>query len=553
MARVLVSLIIYVVMCSNTDAREVHTATPNSYQQAKELYKNKNYELAIVCLSKVEEDLKTNDFKPYTLFYKAMSLYHLNKINESLKVFTLIKEQYPQWNQLDECLYWLGYLNFINKNFKQTTEYLNSIKSKQLKADVHKLRKKVLNKELKENTLSIIEPEHKTTEENNKDTYPNRRKRHLRSLTSKFKKQYNVAVLLPFCIESDNNQNKKQPNYITDLYTGIKTAQESLKSMGININLTTYDTEKNPEKTRTILTTKNRENTDFILGPLYQTEIEEVNKFSQEKKINVLNPLSTNTEVFKNNDFTFLLQPSIETQATAIAKYTASDLLDNIKGNIGVVYGNSAEDSLMAHKYQEYIESNTDTNITLIENIPSEKAKNILFDFKENMKLKRQGKKYDEFYDRFEDLSYLFIASKKDELLINNMLALVDLFRKKPQIIGNLSWLNFSSLDYAQLKRLKAILISPEYINNKKQSVKQFKINYIVNFGTTPNYYAYVGYEAMMFIGCMLNEKGSYFQKNMTPYNGELFEKINYKGFYQDNQHVPITTIDKNLMPTIIN
>jgi hypothetical protein len=541
MGKLILSFFIYILLCNNTHiystSYEMHL-----YEKAKELYNSKDYDQTIEHINQISHQLKNTDLMPYALFYKAMASYRLNKLDQSLKIFLQIKDQYPNWQQIDECMYWLSYISFINQDINQAKAHINNIKSKKLKVHVYKLKEKILNKEKE---LTSLELSHSDNTEKPISDYEIKRKKYLANLKSQFKKKYNVAVLLPLCI--NNNQ---CTNDITDLYTGIKTAEETLNLAGIQINLSIYDTEKNPEKTSLIL--DNIKDTDFILGPLYQAEIEEVKKFVEKNKINVLNPLSTNKEVFQNNDFIFLLQPSIETQAMSAGEYVKNNLLENSKNNIGIIYSESPEDLLMANTYKEYLENNAGFTVSLMESISSERAKKILFEFKTNMKLKKKGRKYDEFYDKINELTHLFIASKKNELIINNMLALADLLTNKPQILGHFSWLNFTSLDYEQLKRLNTILISPEYIDNKKESVKNFKINYIAKFNCTPSYYACIGYEAMMFIGVMLNEGGSYFQKNISCYNAELFEKIDYKQYYQDNQHVPITIIDECNTPQIV-
>lgn len=529
---------------------EASTYTPNKiYYDAVYLYNTQQYLDAKNKLDELQGVIPESDpVKPYSIFYSSLCSYQLKQFKEGIFQLSQLVKLYPSWPNICECYYWLGYLNFLVGNASDGVTFLNKINDKKFKNDVYLLKKQFLIS----NTVTTVNDKAASSifndKTNDKQSFINKRNQHLKKLPLELKDKYTVAVLLPFCI--NKLQPKKKSNYITDLYTGIEVAHDKLISMGIPVDIITYDTNKSPEVVSQILYEKGFKNkVDTIIGPLYQKEIEKVKEFAQKEKINVFNPLSNNSDIINNNDFTFLFQPSIETQALAAARYTENQVIKT-DNNIGIIYTSSQEDCLMANTYYNYVSKLENANIALMQCIDEDRVKNILFDFKENVKLKKQGKPYDKLIDDILGLSHIFIASKKDELLVNNMLALLDLIKYKPKIIGSLSWLKFDSLDPSQLNRLGVILISPEYINNKKDSLNEFKLQYIKRFKKIPSYYAYVGYELMMYIGNMLNEGGKYFQKKGIHYDGEIFESV-YFGYNQDNQNVVITTLNENYIPEI--
>ena len=124
------------------------------------------------------------------------------------------------------------------------------------------------------------------------------------NLKSLKKKTYNIAIMLPFFYESIS---KKGNTFVLNLYRGINLAFEDLKDQGIDINLYCYDTKKNKELVQTLIEEKEFETMDLIIGPLFPNTVEIVASFAKAKKINMINPLSYNKDLTKNNPFVFYL------------------------------------------------------------------------------------------------------------------------------------------------------------------------------------------------------------------------------------------------------
>ena len=90
-----------------------------------------------------------------------------------------------------------------------------------------------------------------------------------------------VALLLPFKTnENDSIKAKKLftksklVNIVTDFYLGAEIAVDSLRKQGIDIDLNVYDTETKNTKIRSIISEKNLNSNDVIIGPLYSEEAE---------------------------------------------------------------------------------------------------------------------------------------------------------------------------------------------------------------------------------------------------------------------------------------
>jgi ABC-type branched-subunit amino acid transport system substrate-binding protein len=109
-------------------------------------------------------------------------------------------------------------------------------------------------------------------------------------------------------------------------------------------------------------------------------------------------------------------------------------------------------------------------------------------------------------------------------------------------LIGNDSWFDITSITYEQLEELGVHFLSPGYTEHRRRSVENFEKAYRKKYNAVPSKYAYAGYDAMYYIGQMLQEYGTYFQEFYTddkPVKSLLFAGYNYHEA-QDNQMVPI-------------
>ena len=92
-----------------------------------------------------------------------------------------------------------------------------------------------------------------------------------------------LAMMLPFrAIEYDTIEakdifkNNRLVNITTDIYLGASMAVDSLMKLGIDIELSVFDTGRKDTKLDSILTATDFSNTDVIIGPLYSEEVPKV-------------------------------------------------------------------------------------------------------------------------------------------------------------------------------------------------------------------------------------------------------------------------------------
>jgi len=92
-----------------------------------------------------------------------------------------------------------------------------------------------------------------------------------------------LAMMLPFrAVEYDTIdakdifKNNRLANITTDIYLGASIAVDSLVKLGIDIELSVFDTGRKDTKLDSILAVTDFSNTDVIIGPLYSEEVPKV-------------------------------------------------------------------------------------------------------------------------------------------------------------------------------------------------------------------------------------------------------------------------------------
>ena len=113
------------------------------------------------------------------------------------------------------------------------------------------------------------------------------------------KQAYNIALLLPFCVEStlDSNFNGVEDlQAITvasaDFYDGVKMALEEFRRAGVNFKLHVFDTDKYTNEIDTLIFQDKLRGMDLVIGPFYTHQAAALSNYIQYKQIPLILPVS---------------------------------------------------------------------------------------------------------------------------------------------------------------------------------------------------------------------------------------------------------------------
>ncbi len=130
--------------------------------------------------------------------------------------------------------------------------------------------------------------------------------------TLKTSKRKKLVLLMPFNIskiESDTSsvrnriRNDKFLNMTLDFYSGALMAIDSARTLGLNIDVKIFDSQetKNSSNVASIFKQSNFWDTDVVIGPFYQTNVESAAQILMKDSISIISPLSKETSTVLPN------------------------------------------------------------------------------------------------------------------------------------------------------------------------------------------------------------------------------------------------------------
>ena len=96
-----------------------------------------------------------------------------------------------------------------------------------------------------------------------------------------------ISLLLPVTARNG----AANPNYL-EFYQGFLLGLDSVKRLGRSVDVTLYDTERNPDRIREIVDLPAVRESDLIVGPVYEEELQPVLRLAEEREIPVVSPLA---------------------------------------------------------------------------------------------------------------------------------------------------------------------------------------------------------------------------------------------------------------------
>ncbi len=538
-----------------------------SYLNGKEFFNRGQYNLAIEAFKPLTT--YSNTFSEYATFFYALSAYRDGQIDIAKNILLQLLRKYPNWTRKDEAHIWLSKVYFEKGQPELALSNLGNIRDRSLNDLVAYLKQHHLpaltKEELKTlyNQFSQDEQLARTLAGKLAISSFEEDQALLNQLASQFrfdldeissqhiaatelKDRYKVAVCFPFMtsnIETGGKPNSNQ--WVLDLYQGIQLGQQELSRRNIELDLYAYDTERDSIKTASILSTPELSSMDLIIGPLYPTPSRMASQFSYEQEINILNPLSSNSQIINNNPYSFLFNPGDATRSSAAANYMAQQL--DKKQKVLVVRGSRSNDSIAAETYRSTL-SEAGFEVVLMDPIPTADAEGIARfvndGFAEYFGTAKEVKNH--------NFGHVFVASNQ-ELIMANVIGVLDNLSVEVSIMGHENWLRSRYVDYQQLERMNVYLTAPGFLDYSSDNFKEFQEKYVSKTGLAPNRFSLIGYESMLLYGQLLNEGGTHFQHELQKqdfYPGTLFKGYNYQA-HNDNQYVPIVKFESGILTQV--
>ena len=330
------------------------------------------------------------------------------------------------------------------------------------------------------------------------------------------KKNYKIALLLPFGLEDSNivleapveNDPSTYENFnYFQFYAGFMLAADSLSKYGLNASIRVLDADKLEDTLviRQTLRKPGMDKMDLLVGPMYASSFTIAARFAEKNKIGIVNPLSRRESIVNGNPYVIKTQVSVD----GITNKLSSFILSKYPGaNIIAVQNDKKEMKSLASDFVTGIKksiANQSFKGTISESVFStEMMAGVTKKLKPGVK-------------------NIVIMFSNNKTAVPNFVSLLNPQSRSHDIIliGMDAW-DELELETEFLVNLNFHQLTTNFIDYESEAVKQFITRFRNKYGAVPlsGRHAYLGYDI-----------GWYFLTSLMWYGDDYINCMNgYKG-----------------------
>jgi ABC-type branched-subunit amino acid transport system substrate-binding protein len=300
------------------------------------------------------------------------------------------------------------------------------------------------------------------------------------------KNKFEIAVLLPFHLAGNNSSSDlRRADLMLEYYQGMKLALSNIEKLGSSYTIRFYDTENDTNKLKEILKKPELERVDLIIGPTDELQVKIAAYFARKREIPLFSPLTSVEELWSNNPFVFILNPSDRMQA--------QDFLRYYKKN------HPGESLLIVRDGKRF-------DLSFGEALVQEcKAQKISFSTVEYMRFIKWG-------EYLGSDKTVVVHTTQDKTNLNYSVTSLLGRAGKITLVGPDKWFEFSSVDYNQWAKLNVSFISTsKMVGVGNEQSNELVTRYRMMYKGEPSQFTYMGYDQLLFACEALNAFGKYF------------------------------------------
>jgi ABC-type branched-subunit amino acid transport system substrate-binding protein len=339
------------------------------------------------------------------------------------------------------------------------------------------------------------------------------------------KNGYNIGVLLPFELQDKSWQTLRKNQFVTDLYAGLRLAQDSLQRAGQQVQLFAYDTGADTLTLKSVLALPELAGMDMLIGPVYKSGAKLLARYARDHQIICVNPLSQDLDLVANNPYHYLYTPSAATQGRLAAQFAATAFGTGRPALL--LHEDVKDENDFALAYQAAYEAAGGKILESRAFRPSDAAS-----------LAAAFTGLD-----LASASHLVVASDNRLAGQPAFAALAGVAATtRPALVVPGTWLDNPSLGLGQLGSAGVYYYHPKYFDENKPGYRRFRQLYLAKQNLPPSGFANQGFELLLYFGNVLQQYGPAFQAALAtapPLPGAIYEGLSYPGGVHDNQVVP--------------
>jgi len=363
------------------------------------------------------------------------------------------------------------------------------------------------------------------------------------------KSSYNVGVLLPFELDDPSWQNQRKNQFVTDLYAGLRLAQDSLQRAGRPLQIFAYDTGADTLKLKQVLAQPELAGMDLLIGPIYKSGAKLLARYAREHQIVCVNPLSQDGSLVQDNPWHYLFGPSAATQGRVAAQFAATAFGTGKPGVL--LHEDSKDDADFAAAYKEAYEA-VGGRLSVLRRFNPDVDESLSAAFAgldlggaSHLVVASDNRRAGPA--ALAALAGLGVAQPAPPKTAANPRPVAPPVQARPALLCPATWLDNPRLEVEQLNGRNIYFIQPKYYDDQARGYRRFRQLYLLQQNLPPSVFASQGFELLMYFGSALHQFGPAFQSNLSTAgasSGVIFRGQSYTGADSDNQIVPITKLE---------
>ena len=325
---------------------------------------------------------------------------------------------------------------------------------------------------------------------------------------------FNVDLLLPFTqtgsqthamvddvdqkdVQDPSGQLTQITQVSLEFYEGFLLALDTLKRLGISVNLNVHDTKRSPQEVAKILNGADIEKSDLVVGPYMFDEIKPVAQFAAKNNINFVSPVYSNKQGLADKQNIISVSQTLQNQLEIFAM----NMKVHPNKNYVVIYDSTIWYSPGLKHFDSLIAQNfTNTGVPFSRyNHKTAAYKSV--DVQERLLkiLKR-------------DTVNVVIVPSDDEPFVAEILgslyAVKSYYNLNTEVYGPSRWRKLKNLPPDYLFALNTHVFSPFFVDYSQSDVKTFVEKYRVQFRSEPTQFSFLGYDVAFYFISALKEFG---------------------------------------------
>lgn len=314
------------------------------------------------------------------------------------------------------------------------------------------------------------------------------------------KRSVNVSLLLP--LRNDKGQTDSR---FIDFYKGVMLGLEDLKAEGISSRLSVYNTTRSADEVSRITETAEFQESDIVIGPIYEEGLTPVLYFAERKGVPVVSPLGTHGVL--PSPVLYQMPPADDTKFEKLRVFLSQP-------DINVIYVSTQyPDKDMEEGLRPYVPVGTK-----------------FIDFKGGV----QGSVFGQAYDRRAKENVFVVSCDReytaDEVLANissvqSNLTSRSLATSGVRVVAGSRWNRFDKIiDHELFFKLGVCYVANYHADRGSTVVRDLDARYIAAYGTEPSLYSYRGYDAAKLFAGAAMTPGENFTRKLNSYEGTLLQ-----------------------------